>query len=275
MAGKVALVTGASSGIGEATVLRLLADGWTVYAAARRVERMAALEQAGARLLALDVSDEASMQAGMQRIISESGRIDALVNNAGYGSYGSLEETPLSEAHRQFEVNVFGLARLTQLALPHMRGQRSGRIVNVSSMGGKIYEPHGAWYHATKFAVEGLSDCLRLELAQFGIDVIVIQPGAIHTEWGAIAGENLLKVSGSGPYRELAQKHGALLKRGSEKGGGSEPDVVARTICAALKARRPKTRYAPGMYAAPLLLIRKYSSDRVFDWVMRQALGLH
>lgn len=264
--------------MGEAIARQLLADGYIVYAAARRVERMAGLEQAGARLLAMDVSDEASMQAGMARIIADCGRIDALVNNAGYGSYGSLEETPLEEARRQFEVNVFGLARLSQLAIPHMRAQRSGRIVNVSSMGGKIYEPLGAWYHASKFAVEGLSDSLRLELEPLGLHVIVIQPGAIRTDWGAIAAENLLKVSGSGPYSALAKSHAALLARGSEprSSGGpasSEPEVVARAVSSALRARRPKTRYACGAYAAPLLFLRKYTSDRMFDKVMRMALG--
>lgn len=259
--------------MGEAIARQLIADGYTVYAAARRVERMADLETAGARTLALDVSDEATMQAGMQRILDESGRIDVLVNNAGYGSYGSLEEVPLSEARYQFEVNVFGLARLSQLAIPHMRAQRSGRIVNISSMGGKIYEPLGAWYHATKFAVEGLSDCLRLELEPLGIHVIVVQPGSIATEWGAIAGENLLKVSGSGPYASLAKSHAALLSGTSSKGAASPPEVVARTVSAALKARRPATRYAAGLYAKPLLFLRKWCSDRMFDRVMRMALG--
>ena len=188
---RVALVTGASSGIGEATARQLIAAGWRVYAGARRVDRMQPLAAAGARLLALDVTDDASMQQAIDTIRRDEGRLDALVNNAGYGSYGALEEVPLDEGRRQFEVNVFGLARLTQLALPMMRAQRSGRIVNITSIGGKIGEPFGSWYHATKFAVEGLSDSLRMELYPFGIDVVIIEPGAIKTEWNGIARDGL------------------------------------------------------------------------------------
>src|SRR5262245_52781560 len=154
---KVAIVTGASSGIGESTARRLRALGYTVYAAARRVDRMAGLAADGIRVVRLDVTDDASMSALVDHVVAESGRIDVLVNNAGYGSYGAVEDVPLAEARRQFEVNVFGLARLTQLVLPHMRRQGAGRIVNISSIGGKIHEPLGGWYHATKFAVEGLS----------------------------------------------------------------------------------------------------------------------
>ena len=154
----IALVTGASSGIGEATARRLADDGFVVYGAARRIDRLEPLAAYGIVPLAMDVTDEASMTAGIDRILSERGRIDVLVNNAGYGSYGALEDVPLEEARRQFEVNVFGAARLMQLVLPHLRAQRSGTIINVTSMGGKIYTPLGGWYHATKFALEALSD---------------------------------------------------------------------------------------------------------------------
>src|SRR5512145_1253867 len=164
---KVALVTGASSGIGEATALELLARGFVVYGAARRVARMQGIADRGGRILELDVTDDDSMRAAIDTILAERGRIDVLVNNAGYGSYGALEDVPIDEARRQFEVNVFGLARITQLVTPHMRAQRSGRIINISSIGGKFYEPFGAWYHATKFAVEGFSDSLRMELRPF------------------------------------------------------------------------------------------------------------
>src|SRR5690349_17668304 len=184
---KVALVTGASSGIGEAIARKLAQLGFTTYAAARRVERMEPLRDVGVRPLQLDVTDEASMTSAIEHIAAEAGCIDVLVNNAGYGSYGALEDVPLAEGRRQFEVNVFGLAQLTQLVLPHMRRLGSGHIVNISSMGGKMYEPLGAWYHATKFAVEGLSDSLRLELKPFGISVVIIEPGAIRSEWGGIA----------------------------------------------------------------------------------------
>ena len=171
---KVALVTGASSGIGEAAAKDLRLRGFTVYAAARRIERLAALETLGIRPLQMDVTDDSSITQGVQRIIAESGSVDILVNNAGYGSYGSVEDVALDEARNQFEVNLFGLARLTQVVLPYMRKNSSGRIINISSMGGKMYEPMGAWYHATKFALEGLSDCLRLELKPFNIHVVII-----------------------------------------------------------------------------------------------------
>ncbi len=238
---KVALVTGASSGIGESTVRLLQQAGFVVYGAARRLDRMASLGQAGVKLLALDVTQDESMVAAVETIQRAEGRLDVLVNNAGYGSYGALEDVPLSEARYQFEVNVFGLARL---ALPLMRAQRSGRIINVSSIGGRIGEPHGGWYHTTKFAVEGLSDSLRMELKQFGLDVVVIQPGAIRTEWNQIARENLLKVSGQTAYADLAQRHARMLV--SADAGGSEPAVVARTIVRAATAARPRTRYATG-----------------------------
>ena len=172
----VAFVTGASTGIGFETAKKLAAHGFTVYAGARRVEKMGPLKADGVRVLALDVTDEDSMSAAVGKVLAAHGRIDVLVNNAGYGAYGSLEEVELAEGRRQFDVNVFGLARMTQLVIPAMRAAGAGRIINVSSMGGKMYEPLGAWYHATKFAVEGLSDSLRIELKPHGIDVSIIEP---------------------------------------------------------------------------------------------------
>jgi NAD(P)-dependent dehydrogenase (short-subunit alcohol dehydrogenase family) len=267
---RVALVTGASSGIGEAVARRLLAGGWSVYAGARRLDRMGALAQAGARPIALDVTDDRSARAAVDRIVAEAGRLDALVNNAGYGAYGALEDVPLEEGRRQFEVNLFGVARLTQLALPHMRRQGGGRVVNVSSIGGRIHEPMGSWYHATKFALEGMSDCLRMELAPFGIDVVVIQPGAIRTEWSGIARAGLLATSGATAYAAQARLAAALLE-GADEGSGSPPAVVADAVWAALAARRPKTRYAVGGGAALLLRLRRLLGDRAFDAVMRRA----
>ncbi len=268
----VALVTGASSGIGEATARQLMDDGFTVYAAARRVEKMEHLEGAGARLLAMDVTEDAQMAAGISQIIDECGRIDVLVNNAGYGSYGAVEDVPLDEARYQFEVNVFGMARLIQLALPHMRKQGSGKIVNVSSMGGKIHEALGGWYHATKYAVEGLSDCLRLELAGFGIDVIVIQPGGIKTDWGDIAADKLLEASQDSAYSHQAELQANLLRYSDSDLPLSDPSVVASDISRAVRSRRPRTRYAQGYGAKPILFIRKWASDRVMDRVMRSML---
>jgi NAD(P)-dependent dehydrogenase (short-subunit alcohol dehydrogenase family) len=272
---RIALVTGGSSGIGEATVQRLIAEGYIVYAAARRLDRMAALAAAGARLLALDLTDDASIVAAMERVRREAGRLDVLVNNAGYGSYGALEDVPLDEGRRQFEVNLFGAARMCQLALPLMREQRGGRIVNVSSIGGKGGEPFGAWYHATKFALEGLSDSLRMELTPFGIDVIVIEPGAIATEWGGIAHDSLLRMSGDSAYGPYATRHAKMHER---VGGGmaSPPSFVAGVIARAVKARRPRTRYAAGGGARLFLFLFRVLSDRMADrlmWRMSQANG--
>ena len=266
---KVALVTGASSGIGEATARKLLAEGYRVYAGARRVERMQGLKQAGAVPLALDMTEEASMAAAIETIRGGAGRLDALVNNAGYGSYGALEDVPMEEARRQFEVNVFGLARLTQLALPMMRAQQSGAIVNITSVGGKMHEPLGSWYHATKFAVEGLSDCLRMELEPFGIHVVVVEPGAIKTEWGGIAREGMLRYSGGTAYAAQAQAHARMFEGADKSSMASPPEVVADTIATALRARRPRTRYATGGGAKMILALRRFSSDRGFDWLMR------
>jgi short-subunit dehydrogenase len=188
-----------------------------------------------------------------------------LINNAGYGSYGALEDVPLAEAKRQFEVNVFGLARLIQLVLPTMRAQKHGRIVNVTSIGGKIWEPMGSWYHATKFAVEGLSDCLRVEVEPFGIDVVVIEPGAIQTEWAGIAAEGLRQASGASVYAKLADNHARMLESTKTSRLPSPPDVVAATIARAVHARRPKTRYATGGGARTILFLNRILPDRLFD----------
>ena len=262
----VALVTGASAGIGAATVRALLATH-IVYAGARRVDRMAELAKAGAHVIELDVTDDASNVTAIERIRAESGRLDVLVNNAGYGSYGAIEDVPASEARRQFDVNIFGAARLIQLALPVMREQRSGKIINVSSMGGKMYEPFGGWYHATKFALEGLSDCLRLEVAPFGIDVVIIEPGGIKTEWGAIAVQSLLDRSATGAYGKAATAWSKVLHEGNAS--GSAPSVISDAILVAVMARKPKTRYVAGNFARPILTLRWLLPDRAFDSVMR------
>ncbi|GAA4250129.1 oxidoreductase [Dactylosporangium darangshiense] len=269
---KVAIVTGASSGIGEATARRLRAMGYTVYAAARRVERMAPMAEIGIRPVGVDVTDDESMVGFVERVIAESGRVDVLVNNAGYGSYGAVEDVPLHEARRQFEVNVFGLARLSQLVLPHMRRQGSGRIINISSIGGKIYEPLGGWYHATKFAVEGLSDSMRMELAPFGIDVVVIEPGAIATEWSGVAGRHLLETSGQGPYAKQAARLATFFTADPD-GMASPPSVIADAVAKVVTARRPRTRYAVGRGAKPILAARRILPDRAFDRIMNITLA--
>ncbi|MEI7308912.1 oxidoreductase [Pectobacterium carotovorum] len=274
MKSKVILVTGASSGIGEATALRLKASGHTVYAAARRIERMQKLAEADIRVLPLDVTDSVSVQTVVDTIIAECGRIDVVVNNAGYGSYGAVEEVSPEEGRAQFDVNVFGAVRLTQLVLPHMRAQRSGTVINITSMGGKIYTPLGAWYHGTKFALEAISDCLRLEVEPFGIDVVVIEPGGIKTEWADIAAAKLLDVSGHGAYAKQAEAMADSMVGESSRKRQSSPQVIADTIAQAVSARRPKTRYAVGFGAKPMICLRRLLSDRLFDRFMRMATGI-
>ena len=263
--GKTILITGASSGMGKETAKTLLPEGYTVYTAARRVEKMDDLKALGAHPIKMDVTSEASMSAGVRSIIKKEGSIDILINNAGYGSYGAIEDVPIEEARRQFEVNIFGLARLTQLVLPKMRENRYGKIVNISSMGGKIYTPFGGWYHATKHALEGFSDCLRWETAPFGIDVIIVEPGGIATPWGVIAAENLKKVSGKGAYAGMANEAADGLIKNYTGDRLSPPTLIAETILKAITARRPKTRYAVGFGARPSIFLRSVLSDRMFD----------
>lgn len=269
-----ALVTGASSGIGEAAALQLAKAGFTVYAAARRVERMTGLADAGVNVLMMDVTDDKSMVAGIEKIVAETGRIDVLVNNAGYGSYGAVEDVPMSEAKYQFEVNIFGLARLSQLVLPHMREQRSGRIINISSIGGRIYEPLGGWYHATKFAVEGLSDSMRMELARFGIKVVIIEPAGIRTEWSGIAADNLRKASADSAYAEQANQVGAFLDLAETPAFTSASPVVAKKIVKAATVRHPRTRYPVGKGAGSILFTRWLLPARAFDATMKSTFGL-
>jgi NAD(P)-dependent dehydrogenase (short-subunit alcohol dehydrogenase family) len=270
---RVALVTGASSGIGEQTVLQLLDAGFTVYAAARRVERMAGLADRGAHVLGMDVTAEESVAAGIERIAAEGGGVDVLVNNAGYGSYGAVEDVSIDEARRQFEVNLFGLARLVQLVTPGMRERRYGRIVNVSSIGGKFYEPFGAWYHATKFAVEGFSDSLRLELRPFGIDVVIIEPGPVLTEWSEIARDSLLTTSGSTAYADHARRAHRVLEEFDKPGRAATPEDVARKIRKAVCVRRPAARYPVGRGARLITTSRDLLPDRIFDAVVGRIYG--
>lgn len=266
-------MTGASSGIGQATAIELKNRGFIVYGGARRVGRMEGLRAQGIRTLSFDVTDDASVRAAVSLIESESGRLDVLVNNAGYGSYGSVEEVSADEGRKQFDVNVFGVMRLTQQVLPLMRQQGSGRIINVTSIGGKVYAPFGAWYHGTKFALEGMSDALRLELSPFGIDVVVIEPGAIKTEWGGIAAELLLKTSGHGVYAQAARRLSETMFSNASHERASDPSVIASAIAAAATARKPKTRYSAGRLARPTLALRRVLSDRAFDRLVLHNFG--
>ena len=244
---KVALVTGASSGLGKAFAKALVTEGLIVYAAARRLELMADLATLGAIPIKMDITREDEVQAAVKRIEGEHGGVGVLINNAGFGLFGAMEDTTIEEAKYQFEVNLFGMARLTQLLLPSMRNKRAGKIINISSMGGKVYTPLGSWYHASKHAVEGWSDCLRLELSPFNIDVVIIEPGAIATEFGDVMTAPMLKRSGSGPYSKMTQAVAAGIKA-FEKRGASHPQVIVDLVLTSMRARKPKTRYAGGKY---------------------------
>ena len=265
---KVILITGASSGMGESAAKLLIKNGHKVYGAARRLEKMNELEKAGASILSLDLTREESVVSCIDEIMKREGRIDVLVNNAGYGSYGAVEDVPIDVARRQFEVNLFGLARITQLVLPGMRENKSGRIVNISSMGGKIYTPFGAWYHATKHALEGWSDCLRLELKEFGIEVVIVEPGAIKTPWADVSVQNLLQTSGDGPYSHSAKKVADNLTELYSGNSVTDVNVLGQVIAKAATINNPKTRYVKGHMAWLAMTLRKWMGDRIYDRVM-------
>ena len=268
---KVALVTGASSGMGKAIAFQLLEDGLTVYVVARRVEKMRDLEQQGAIALKMDVTVAEDIHKVVEQINNDHNGVDILVNNAGYAIYGAMEDTTIEDARRQFEVNLFGLANMTKAVLPSMRAQTSGKIINIASMGGKIYTPLGSWYHATKHALEGWSDCLRIELAPFNIDVVIIEPGAIKTEFGDVMLAPMMERSGNSAYAPMAKKMAEMTKKSYEQGNASDPTVIAQVVSQAIKAKNPKTRYAAGKLAIPLMFVRKWFGDRIFDKIITSA----
>ena len=266
---KAVLITGCSTGIGRATALLLAGKGWPVYATARKLDAIKDLETKGCTTLALDVCEEGSMRAAVEAVERAHGAVGVLVNNAGYGLEGCFEETPMSEVRRQFETNVFGLTRMCQLVLPGMRKQGWGKIVNLSSVGGKLTLPGGAFYHATKHAVEALSDAMRFELGGFGIDVVVIEPGPIKTEFGntAIANVNTISRNGS-PY---AAFNAAVAGKIHEAFDGwmavaaGAPEDVGRAIERAISASRPRTRYPITAAARTMMFLRRWLPDRGFD----------
>jgi NAD(P)-dependent dehydrogenase (short-subunit alcohol dehydrogenase family) len=269
------LITGSSSGIGAAIAVRLARRGLPVYATARRVESLGTAREAGARTLALDVTDEASMRAAVSAIEREHGSIGALVNNAGYSQSGALEDVPLEAVRRQFETNVFGLLRLTQLVLPGMRRARAGRIVNIGSMGGRLTFPGGGAYHATKHALVALTDALRFEVRGFGIQVILIEPGLIRTGFSdvVLAGLDRIERQAS-PYARFNQEVGRITSESYEKGpvarlAGTAEDVAA-VVEEAILAERPKTRYAVSPSARVLLQLRAWLPDRLWDRFLRR-----
>lgn len=263
---KVVLITGASAGMGKETAKLLAQNGYAVYGAARRTEKMKDLEPLGIKTLSMDVTDETSIASGVQQIIANEGRIDVLVNNAGFGSYGAIEDVSIEDAKYQLNVNVFGAARLIQLILPYMREQHFGKIVNVSSIGGKFAAPYGGWYHASKFALEALSDALRNEVKQFGIDVIVIEPGGVKSEWAEIAYDNLVKASQHSAYKETINKVSDFMKKAVAE--NSEPSVIADLILKSIVVVKPKFRYVGGYMAKQAVIARKLLSDRMFDKII-------
>lgn len=266
---QVILITGASSGIGYSTALALANQGHKVYAAARRVELMEPLKAAGVATLRMDVTDEGSMCTGVQTVLDAEGRIDVLVNNAGYGFFGAIETVPMAEARRQLEVNIFGLARLCQLVLPAMRRQGRGRIVNTSSVAGKATMHFGGWYNVSKYAVEAFSDALRMEMRPFGIDVVLIEPGGIKTDWGLIAADHLAESSQGTVYERDGQREARLMRRGYTSNLMSKPRVVTRAICRAVNSRRPRVRYRIGRASTAIVWLHSLLPARWWDGINR------
>jgi NADP-dependent 3-hydroxy acid dehydrogenase YdfG len=266
------LITGCSSGIGYATAERLVAEGWKVYATARRPETLSGLKEKGCETLALDVTDERSMSAAVDAVIAAEGAVGVLVNNAGYSQSGAVESVGMDQIRRQFETNVFGLIRMCQLVLPGMREQHWGKIVNVGSMGGRVVFPGGGVYHATKYSVEALSDALRFEVRGFGVDVILIEPGLIVTNFGEVAAASVGDSGAGGAYedfnRKVAEVTADAYKGPMAKLGGG-PEAVAKAIAGALKADRPKARYPVTPSAHLLINQRRITPDRVWDLMMR------
>ncbi len=267
---KVILITGASSGIGYETALTLARMGHKVYAAARRVELMEPLRSEDVVPFRMDVTDEQSMADGVKMLYDREGRIDVLVNNAGYGYFGAIETTPMEEARRQLEVNVFGLARLTQLVLPIMRQQGSGRIVNTSSIAGKMTLLFGGWYHVSKFSVEAFSDALRMEVKPFGIDVSMIEPGGIKTDWGIIAAKHLRENAQNTPYESMAIPEADLLHNAYSGSLLSSPKVITRAIVRAVESRRPKARYRTGRMSHTAVFFHWLLPARWWDALIRR-----
>lgn len=274
MSSRAVLITGCSSGIGAATAAHLADKGWTVYATARRVETLADLAAKGCKTLALDVTDEASCRAAVEAVESAEGAVGVLINNAGYSQSGAVESVPDERVRAQFDTNVFGLLTMCRLVLPKMREQGWGKIVNVSSMGGRFTFPGGGVYHASKFAVEALSDALRFEVKGFGVDVIIIEPGIIRTSFGETAVREIdAGTRDPGPYGEfnqaVAEATAGVYESGPLRRLGGPPEAVARKIEHAINARSPRTRYTVTPSARALITLRSLLRGRGWDAMLR------
>lgn len=265
MLNKVILITGASAGMGKSTAKQLISEGHIVYGAARRVENMQDLVELGGYALKLDVTDSENIDNVVQEIIATHGKIDVLVNNAGYSVYGSVENVSDEDAKKQFDVNLFGAAALTRRIIPHMRQNQSGHILNVTSVAGKIGFPLGSWYHASKHALEGWSDSLRMELHQFGINVSIVQPGAISSEFYEVMNEPMIKRDKGTVYEPLMNGIIKVNNKTHDNSPSTKPEIIAQVITKAINSKKPKTRYAAGKMAKMTLMMRKLLSDRGFD----------
>ena len=267
---KIIIVTGASSGMGKDGALRLIKEGHTVYGGARDVEQMQELVAAGGHILALDVTNIESIKAAVDAVIQAEGRIDVLWNNAGYSVSGAVEDVSDQDARRQFDVNLFGVAEMTKAVLPHMRAQQSGLILNTTSVGGKIFTPLGAWYHASKHALEGWSDCLRIELAPFNINVVILQPGGIKTNFGDTMREALISRAKGGAYEGLTKRVADTFERmyAPSNTTMSDASVVSDMVVKIISSTKPKTRYAVGYMSNTTLWMRRLLSDRLFERII-------
>jgi len=263
---KVVLITGASSGMGKDGALRLIKEGHIVYGAARRLNQMQSLIEAGGHAIELDVTNRESIKNAVGKIITEKGKIDVLWNNAGYSVTGAVEDVSYEDAKKQFEVNLFGVAEVTKAVLPHMRAQMSGTIINTTSVGGKMHTPLGAWYHASKYALEGWSDCLRLELKQFNINVVIVEPGGISSEFGDVLYQPLVERAKGGAYEELSGAVARTFKAVySNSKSVASPSVVSDVIVKIVKSKNPKTRFVAGYMSKTILFLRKVTTDKMFD----------
>lgn len=272
MSKKVILITGASSGMGKESAKALIQQGHTVYTVARRIDQMQDLKTLGGHPIQMDVTKESDIQNVVDTIIQKEGKIDVLWNNAGYGLYGSIEDVSIDEARKQMEVNVFGMAAMTQKIVPYMRKANAGTIINTSSMGGKMYFPMGAWYHASKHAVEGLSDCLRLELKPFNIKVVVLEPGFIATEFGNVLLDGFAKLPKDSAYRDIMDKIAKGTADAAKGNGSSKPSVISDAIVKIVNSNNPKTRYKVGKYSSMMPWMRIYLGDKMFDSIVMSQL---
>jgi NAD(P)-dependent dehydrogenase (short-subunit alcohol dehydrogenase family) len=270
---KVIFVTGTASGIGKATAEYLINEGHIVYGGDIQFEKNKYLDKIGGHSLDMDVTKVDMINAGVEKIIKEQGRIDVLVNNAGFGLYAPMEETTDEDRRYQFEVNFFGVANVTTAVLPHMRKQKSGTIINISSIGGKIYMPLGSWYHATKHAIEGWSDCLRLEVKEFGIKVVIIEPGAINTNFGVVTAGYMENYMEGSAYSHMLDPYAAMMEEMTNdpkaiERMSSEPIVIAEVINKAINKKKPKTRYRKGKMSKTLIRYRNWFGDKAYDNLM-------